>query len=106
MTAYRPPPERHWRSYGTEPLPTPAEALEVGRRSLPAGESVPGIDAHGVLGAAVFGPAEEEGRTVWRLSGVAGAGGQLAVCNVYCESESDRDWAVRTWQSLRHANGV
>lgn len=85
--------------------PTPAEALEVGRRSLPAGEPVPGIDAHGVLGAAVFGPAEEDGRTVWRLSGVAGAGGQLAVCNVYCESESDRDWAVRAWQSVRHADG-
>lgn len=82
--------------------PTPVEALEVGRRSLPDGEPVPGIDAGGVSGAAVFGPAEEEGRTVWRLSGVAGAGGQLAVCNVYCESEADRDWAVRTWQSLRH----
>jgi len=26
MTA-RPVPRRHWRSYGTEPLPTPAEAL-------------------------------------------------------------------------------
>jgi hypothetical protein len=25
--AFRPPPARHWRSYGTEPLPTPAEAL-------------------------------------------------------------------------------
>ena len=23
----RPPPERHWRSYGTEPLPTATEAL-------------------------------------------------------------------------------
>lgn len=85
--------------------PTPAEALEVGRRSLPDGEPVPGIAAAGVLGGAVFGPAEEDGRTVWRLSGVAGAGGQLAVCNVYCESESDRDWAVRTWQSLRHDGG-
>jgi hypothetical protein len=25
--AARTPPQRHWRSYGTEPLPTPAEAL-------------------------------------------------------------------------------
>jgi hypothetical protein len=33
---------------------------------------------------------------------VAGAAGQLAVCNVYSESAADRDWAVRTWQSLRH----
>jgi hypothetical protein len=27
VTAYRPPPARHWRSYGTDPLPTPEEAL-------------------------------------------------------------------------------
>jgi len=86
--------------------PTAAEALEVGRRSLPDGEPVAGINAGGVLGAAVFGPAEEEGRTVWRLSGVAGADGQLAVCNVYTEDPADRDWAVKTWQSLRHGAGV
>jgi hypothetical protein len=82
--------------------PTPAEALDVGRRSLPDGDPVPGLAAGGVLGAAVFGPADEDGRTVWRLSGVAGAGGQLVVCNVYSEAEVDRDWAVHTWQSLRH----
>jgi hypothetical protein len=28
VTGFRPPPERHWRSYGTEPLPSPAEALD------------------------------------------------------------------------------
>ena len=27
MTDFRQPPRRHWRSYGTEPLPTPAEAM-------------------------------------------------------------------------------
>jgi hypothetical protein len=27
MTAFRPPPERHWRSYGDDHLPSPAEAL-------------------------------------------------------------------------------
>jgi hypothetical protein len=27
MTGFRPPPERHWRSYGTDPLPTPTEAM-------------------------------------------------------------------------------
>jgi hypothetical protein len=82
--------------------PSAAETLEMGRRSLPEGEPVPGIDAGGVRGAAVFGPVEEDGRTVWRLSGVAGAEGQLAVCNVYTEDPTDRDWAVMTWQSLRH----
>ena len=27
MTGFQPPPKRHWRSYGTDPLPAPAEAL-------------------------------------------------------------------------------
>jgi len=45
---------------------------------------------------------EEDGRPLWRLTGVTGAPGQLAVCNVYSQNEADRDWAVRTWQSLRH----
>lgn len=82
--------------------PTPNEVLELGQRSLPEGEMLTPLDAGGVRGAAVYGPVEEDGRTVWRLSGVAGASGQLAVCNVYSESDTDRDWAVHTWQSLRH----
>jgi hypothetical protein len=80
--------------------PTAAEAVEVGRRSLPDGEAVPPLDRAGLRGAAVFGPVDEDGRTLWRLSGVTGAPGQLAVCNVYCENPADRDWAVRTWHSL------
>jgi hypothetical protein len=82
--------------------PSSGEVLEVGRRSLPEGELLPALDAGGVRGAAVYGPTVEDGRTVWRLSGVAGASGQLVVCNVYSESESDRAWAVQTWHSLRH----
>src|SRR5262249_32444886 len=57
--------------------------------------------ARGPAGA-VSGPADAEGRTVWRLSGVAGADGQLAMCYVYTEDSTDRDWAVRIWQSLRY----
>jgi hypothetical protein len=37
MTA-RPIPERHWRSYGTDPLPTPAEAMMEPMRA----EGLPG----------------------------------------------------------------
>jgi hypothetical protein len=74
----------------------------VGRKSLPEGEPAPGVEAPGVAGEAVFGPTEDDGRTVYRLSGVAGAVGQLAVCNIYVENPADRDWAVRTWQTLRH----
>ncbi len=81
--------------------PTTAEAVEVARATLPEGEAVPALDAGSVRGTAVFGPVDEDGRTVWRLSGVAATAGELAVCNVYCESPSDRDWAVETWLSLR-----
>lgn len=85
--------------------PTAEEALEVGRRSLPEGEPLPGMSPGSICGAAVYGPVEEDNRTVWRLSGVAGADGQLAVCNVYSETPSDRDWVTRTWLSLRHSAG-
>lgn len=82
--------------------PTAAETADVGRKSLPDGESLPPLDLAGLRGEAVFGSVEEDGRTLWRLSGVTGTAGQLAVCNVYIENPADRDWAVRTWQSLRH----
>jgi len=36
MTAFRPPPERHWRSYGTDPLPTPQEAMQEPMRAFPS----------------------------------------------------------------------
>jgi hypothetical protein len=32
----RSPPAQHWRSYGTEPLPTPAEALGQPMRAFPS----------------------------------------------------------------------
>ena len=38
VTAARTPPQRHWHSYGTDPLPTPQEALaEPFRSATPAG---------------------------------------------------------------------
>jgi hypothetical protein len=30
------PPQRHWRSYGTDPLPTPAEALQQPLSAFPS----------------------------------------------------------------------
>jgi hypothetical protein len=36
VTGFRPPPERHWRSYGTDPLPTPQEALQQPMRAFPS----------------------------------------------------------------------
>jgi hypothetical protein len=83
--------------------PTAEEAAEVGRRSLPDGEPVPPHAGGGLCGSAVFGAVEEDGRALWRLSGVTGAPGQLAVCNVYGATANDRDWAERTWRSIRHA---
>jgi hypothetical protein len=86
--------------------PTATEAAEVGRRSLPEGNALPAFAGNGLRGEAVFSAVEEEGRVLWRLSGITGAPGQIAVCNVYIENETDRDWAIRTWHSLRHASTI
>jgi hypothetical protein len=82
--------------------PSAAETTEFGRKSLPEGEALPPVVHDKLRGEAVVGLVEEDGRTLWRLIGVTGAPGQLAVCNVYSQNEADRDWAVRTWHSLRH----
>jgi hypothetical protein len=36
MPAVRTPPQRYWRSYGTEALPTPAEALQQPLAAFPS----------------------------------------------------------------------
>ena len=36
MPAARTPPQRHWRSYGAEPLPTAAEALQQPLAAFPS----------------------------------------------------------------------
>jgi hypothetical protein len=36
MTGFGPPPQRHWRSYGTEPRPTAREALDRPLRAFPS----------------------------------------------------------------------
>jgi hypothetical protein len=36
VTGFRPPPACHWRSYGTAPLPTAAEALEAPFAAFPS----------------------------------------------------------------------
>jgi hypothetical protein len=36
VTGFRPPPDRHWRSYGDAPLPPPAEALDLPFRAFPS----------------------------------------------------------------------
>ncbi len=82
--------------------PTAAEAVAMGRRSLPPGTPVPTIDRDGLRGDAVFGEVEEDGRQVWRVSGITATEGQLVVCHVYVEDPDDRDWAIQTWHSLRH----
>ena len=36
MTGFRPPPAHHWRSYGDDPLPAAAEALQQPFRAFPS----------------------------------------------------------------------
>ena len=36
MTGFRQPPRRHWRSYGNDPLPVPAEAMSEPFSAFPS----------------------------------------------------------------------
>ena len=36
MSGFQPPPQRHWRNYGTEPLPTARGALDLPLRAFPS----------------------------------------------------------------------
>jgi hypothetical protein len=36
VSGFRPPPKRHWRSYGDDPLPTPEEALDLPLSAFPS----------------------------------------------------------------------
>jgi hypothetical protein len=36
VSGFRPPPKRRWRSYGTDPLPTPAGALDEPLKVFPS----------------------------------------------------------------------
>lgn len=84
-------------------MPSAEEALGVGRRSLPEGERLASWSQGSVLAEGVFGPhADDDGRPMWRLSGLAAVAGRLVLCNIYVENQADREWAIRTWQSLRH----
>lgn len=78
-----------------------ADALAVGRANLPRGEHFTTNLHRTVLGEAVFGPHDEDGEHLHRLSGIAAADGQLAACNIYIKDLTDKDWAITTWQSLR-----
>jgi hypothetical protein len=36
VTGFRPPPQRHWRAYGSDPLPASDEALDEPFRAFPS----------------------------------------------------------------------
>ena len=67
----------------------------------PTGSSLIDHEDGELLGRAVFAPTEEEGEQGWQLKACTAAAGKFAECNVYVESESDLDWALETWKSLR-----
>jgi hypothetical protein len=56
-----------------------------------------------ILGRAVFMPYEEEGQTMWNLKGYTAIEGNFSLCNIYIQDESDRDWAIEVWKSVRHS---
>lgn len=80
------------------------ELLALGRQTLCGeGEEIKEPAGPQACRAAVFGQVEEDGRTLWRLMGVAAADGQLVLCNIYLQNLADRDWAITTWHTLHHS---
>jgi hypothetical protein len=55
-----------------------------------------------LLGRAVFLPYEEDGQTLWNLKGYSAVEGSFALCSVYLQDESDLEWAIETWKSMRN----
>jgi hypothetical protein len=55
-----------------------------------------------LVGQAVFLPYEEEGEPLWNLKAYSAIEGNFCLCNIYVKDESDRDWAIEIWKSLRN----
>jgi hypothetical protein len=55
-----------------------------------------------VVGRAVFMPYEEEGETLWNLKGYSAIEGTFALCNIYFQDETDLEWALQVWKSMRN----
>jgi hypothetical protein len=93
---------------GNGPVRSAQELLEFGRQTIqgegePIGEPASATAAFGSpCRWAVYGPMEEDGRSLWRLMGVAAVDGQLVLCNVYMQDGSDLPWALQIWHSLQH----
>jgi hypothetical protein len=67
--------------------------LEAGERFEHRGDKI--------IGRAVLGPHEEDGRKLWRLSARSAIAGSAVLCNVFFNDIADRDWAIQTWRSLQ-----
>jgi hypothetical protein len=55
-----------------------------------------------VLGRAVCLPYEEEGQSLWNLKGYSAVEGTFALCSVFFQDESDLEWALGVWKTMRH----
>ena len=51
---------------------------------------------------AIFVPCEEDGQALWNLKACSAITGKFAECNIYLQDESDLDWALEIWKSLRN----
>jgi hypothetical protein len=95
LAIWYPPPE-----HGPETLLTWVLA-EVNPTPLERFEEV-GLDA-GELRYASWYPEEVDGRQQWALYGYVMRRGSYVQAALFSEVQADRDWALATWRSLRHA---
>lgn len=84
------------------PPPNAQEVLDSA--DIPAGEGTIEHTDENIVGRAVFGPHEEDGEKMCQLSARSAVAGTLVVCNIFVHDKADRDWALETWRSLRHAD--
>ena len=94
----RAPPERHWRSYGDDPLPTPDEAMDEPFAAFPSWFLRIECDACGkvrVLSQVHFDRGDLPIRTILRRARHEGCGGRVAKAELLTGLEAATSRPVR-----------
>jgi hypothetical protein len=70
-----------------------------GTRS-PKGERIDHV-GETVVGVAVLCPPDGNGAKLWALHGKSVCGKAVGYCSIYFKDRQDRDWAVKTWKTMK-----
>jgi len=81
--------------------PAPADGLVADSTGQEEGEVITQREGR-TVGRASIKKKVEVGKNSWILHGKCAVAGSLAICTIYFEQASEREWAIRTWRSLGH----